>query len=96
MRAEVQHHLLLAATENPRVGEGRHSGYNLDGASASVVQSTPGEEPSFRTPGPARYGAVDDCSPDPDEDHHRNQASAFGNSSDDNGSGDGTELHLHE
>lgn len=94
MWAEVQHHLLLTTTEDHRVGEGRHSGYDFDGTSASVVETSPCEEPSVRTPGPAGDRAVYNGGPDPDEDHHRNETTTFGNSSNNNGSGDGTELHL--
>ena len=94
MRAEVEHHFLLATTEDPRVGERRHTGADLDGTSTSIVQTTPLEEPPVHVPCPACNGAVYECSPYPDKNHHGDQTATFGNGSDDNGGGDGAELHL--
>ena len=96
MRAEVKHHLLLAAAEDHRVGERGATGNNLDGTSTSVVKSTPYEEPAVRVPGPVCDGAIYDGSPQPDENHHGNETTTLSNATDDNGGGDGAELHLVE
>jgi hypothetical protein len=58
------------------------------------VHASPLEEPSVCVPGPVCDRAVHDCGPKPDEDHHRDQATAFSNATDDNGSSDSAELHL--
>lgn len=92
--AEVEHHLLLAAAKDPGIGERRKTGDNLDGTSASIVQHTPLESPAVDVPHPACNGAVYDRGPEEDEDHHGNETSAFGDTSDDNGGSDGAELHL--
>jgi hypothetical protein len=94
VRAEVEHHLLLATSENHRVGESGASGNDFDGTTASVVEPTPLEEPAVYVPGPVCDGAVYDRGPEPDEDHHGNQATALGNATDDNSSSDGAKLHL--
>jgi len=94
--AEVEHHLLLAATENHRVGEGTATGNDLDGTSTSVVESTPLEEPAVDVPGPVCNGAVYDGGPQPDEDHHGDQTTTLSNATYDNGSSDGAELHLSD
>jgi hypothetical protein len=94
MRAEVEHHLLLAATEDHRVGESAATGNNLDGTSTSVIESTPLEEPAVDVPGPVGDGAVYDGGPQPDENHHGDQTTALSNATDDNGSSDGAELQL--
>lgn len=94
MRAEVEHHLLLTATEDHRVGERAATRNDLDGSSTSVIKSTPLEEPAVDVPGPVCDGAVYDGGPQPDEDHHGNQATALSNATDNNGSSDAAELHL--
>lgn len=96
MRAEVQHHLLLTTSENHRVGEGRHSGYDFDGTSTSIVENTPLESPAVDIPNPACYGAVDNGSPEEDENHHRDKSTTFGDGSYNNGGGNGAELHLEK
>lgn len=93
--AEVEHHLLLAATEDHRVGEGSATGDDLDGSSTSIVESTPHEEPAVRVPGPVCNRAVYDGGPEPDEDHHGNKTTALSNATDDDGSSDSAELHLN-
>jgi hypothetical protein len=94
VRTEVKHHLLLAATEDHRVGEGTATGNDLDGSSTSVVESTPLEEPAVDVPGPVCDGAVYDGGPQPDEDHHGDKTTALSNATDDDGSSDSAELHL--
>lgn len=94
MGSEVEHHLLLTTSKNPRVGEGGQTRDDLDGASSGVIETTPLEEPSIDVPGPARDRAVYNCSPEPDEDHHGYQSTALGDGTNDNRSGDGAELHL--
>lgn len=94
MRAEVEHHLLLATPKHHGVGESGATRDDLDGAATGVVQTPPLEEPSIRIPGPIGHGAVYDCGPKPDEDHHGDQTTAFCYTAHDNGSRDGTELHL--
>jgi len=92
--AEVEHHLLLAASEDHRVGEGGTSRNDLDRATTGVIKTTPHEKPAVCVPCPACDGAVYDCGPEPDEDHHRDQATALSNATDDNGGGDTAKLHL--
>jgi hypothetical protein len=92
--AKVEHHLLLATSEDHGVSQSGASRNNFDGAATGVVESTPLEEPSVDVPSPVCDGAVYDCGPEPDEDHHGDQATALGNTTDDNGSSDGAELHL--
>lgn len=94
VRAEVEHHLLLAASQNHGVCESRQTGNDFDRTSTSIVEHSPLESPSVNVPHPACDRAVYDSGPAEDENHHGNQASAFGDTSDDNGSGDGAELHL--
>jgi hypothetical protein len=94
VRAEVEHHLLLATSEDHRVGQSGTSGNDFDRATTGIVESTPLEEPSVYVPGPVCDGAVYDRGPEPNEDHHGNQATALGNATDDNSSSDGAELHL--
>jgi len=94
VRTEVEHHLFLSASKDHGVGEGAATRDNLDRASTSIVESTPCEEPAVGIPGPVCDGAVYDRGPEPDKDHHRDQAAALGNATDDNGSGNTAELHL--
>lgn len=94
MRAKVKHHLLLAASKNHGVGQSCASRDDFDGTAASIVESTPHEEPAIGVPGPVSDGTVYDCGPEPDEDHHGNQATALSNAADDNGSSNSAELHL--
>ena len=96
VRAEVEHHLLLAATEDHRVGEGGATGNNLDGSSTSVIEASPLEEPAVCVPGPVCDGAVYDGGPEPNEDHHGNKTTALSNATDDDSSSNGAELHLFD
>lgn len=96
MWAEVEHHLLLSTSENHGVGERRHTRNDLDGSTTCVVQDTPAEGPTTRSPYPASDGAVDEGSPDEGEDEERHEAAALSDSACDNGGGDGAELHLVE
>lgn len=96
MRAEVEHHLLLTASENHGVGESGASRNNLDGAATSVIKTSPLEEPSIYVPGPVCNRTVYDRGPEPDKDHHRDQATALSNTANNNGGGDTAELHLRE
>lgn len=96
VRTEVHHHLLVASAENPRVGEGRHTGADLDGDTASVIEDTVLETPSVGVPDPVGERAVDEGSPAKDEDHGGNDTATFGDGSDSESSCDGTEHHLVE
>ena len=94
MRAEVEHHLLLAPSENPRIGKCGQTRADFDRTSTSIVQTSPLEEPSVDVPCPAGERAVYNGSPAPDEDHHGDEATTLSDTTDDDSSGDGTELHL--
>jgi len=96
VRAEVEHHLLLATSEDHGVGERRHARNDLDGSATGVVKNTPAEGPTTRSPHPAGDRAVDECSPDEDEDEERHEATALSDGTCDNGGSDGAELHLVE
>jgi hypothetical protein len=96
VRTEVEHHLFLASSENHRVGKSRHTRTDFDGTTSSVVEDTPLVGPSVSTPNPASDGAVDESGPEEDEDHARNQTTTLSDGTNDNGSGNSTELHLYE
>lgn len=70
MRAEVEHHLLLATSEDHRVGQSCATRDDLDGTTTSVIEATPCEEPAVCVPSPVCDRAVYDRGPEPDEDHH--------------------------
>jgi hypothetical protein len=92
--AEVEHHLLLATSENHRVSQSGATRDDLDGTTTSVVKATPLEEPAVYVPGPVCDGAVYDCGPKPDKYHHGNKTTTFGNATNDNSSSYSAELHL--
>lgn len=94
MRSEVEHHFLLAPSEDPRVCESTQTGTDLDRPTAGVVQNSPFECPSVDIPWPTRHRCVYDCGPDEDEDHHWDETATLGARTDDDSSGDGAELHL--
>lgn len=96
MWAEVEHHLLLTTSEDHGVGERRHTGNDFDGSATSVVEDTPAEGPTARSPYPTSDGAVDEGGPDECEDEERHEAATLCDSACDNGGGDGAELHLVE
>lgn len=96
VRAEVHHHLLVSSTEDPRVGERRHAGADLDGDTASVVKDTVLETPAVRVPDPVGERAVDESGPEEDEDHAGNDATSLSDGADSKGTGDGAEHHLVE
>lgn len=96
MGAEVEHHLFLATSEDHGVGQRCASRDNLDGTTTGVIKTTPHEEPAVDVPGPVCDGAVYDSGPEPDEDHHGDQATALSNTTDDDGSSDGAELQLED
>lgn len=96
VRAEVHHHLLVAAAEDPRVGQSRHTGTDLDGDTTSVVEDTVLETPAVGVPHPVSERAVDEGGPAEDEDHARNDATALGNGTDREGTSDSAEHHLVE
>lgn len=96
VRAEVEHHLLLATAENHRVGKRRHTRNDLDGSAAGVVENAPAEGPTARSPNPTCDRAVDECGPDEGEDEERHEAATLSDSACNNGGGDGAELHLVE
>lgn len=92
--AKVEHHLLVAATKDPGVSESRHSGADFDGTAASIVKHTILESPAIGAPSPISDGAVNECGPEEDENHSRDDATTLGSGSDHECGGDGTELHL--
>lgn len=96
MRAEVHHHPLVAATQHPRVGEGRHAGPNLDGDSAGVVEHAVLITPAVGVPHPVRKRAVDQRGPEEGEDHAGDDAPPLGDGADCQGGGDGAKHHLVE
>lgn len=96
MRAEVQHHLLIAASEDPRVGQRRHSGTDLDGATTGVVEHAVLEGPAIGIPNPVGQRAVDNGGPKESEDHGGDDTTALSRGSDHQGCGDTAELHLVE
>jgi hypothetical protein len=93
---EVEHHLLLATSENHGVGERRHTRSNLDGSATGVVEDTPAEGPAARSPHPTGDRAVDKGGPDEDENEERHEAAALSDGACDNCGRDGAELHLVE
>lgn len=93
---EVEHHLLLASTENHGVGKCRHTRGNFDGTTSGVVEHSPLEGPSVGIPHPVGNRAVHDGGPAEDENHCRHDAAALGDGTHDNGSGNGGELQLVE
>jgi hypothetical protein len=95
VRTEVEHHLFLASSENHRVGKSRHTRTDFDGTASCVIEDTPLEGPSVGTPNPASDRAVDESSPEEDEDHAGNQATTLSDGTNDNGSSNSTELHLY-
>lgn len=96
MRAEVHHHLLVAAAEDPGVGQGGHTGTDLDGDTASVVKDAVLEAPAVGVPDPVGKRAVDDGGPEENEDHAGNDATTLSDSADGEGGSDTAEHHLVE
>lgn len=96
MRTEVEHHSLVATAKNPRVGESRHAGTNLDGAASGVIENTVLEGPAVGVPGPAGDGSVDEGGPEEDEDHAGNDSAALGGGTSSEGGSNGAEHHLVE
>lgn len=94
MGAEVEHHLLVAPAEHPRVGERRKTGADLDGPAAGVVENAVVEGPSVDVPHPAGERAVDEGGPEEDEDHGREHAAALRDGADHKGCRDSAEHHL--
>ena len=96
MRAEVEHHLLLAAAEHHRVRERRHARADLDGPAARVVHHAVQEAPARRVPGPACDRAVHERGPQERPDHGGHEPASLGHGPDGDGAGDHAELHLGE
>lgn len=94
VRAEVEHHLLLALAEDHAVGEGGAAGGDLDGAAAGVVEHAVLVGPAVGVPDPAGDGTVDEGCPPEGEDHGGDEAAALGDGAHDDGGGDGAEHHL--
>lgn len=94
MRPEVEHHLLVAAAENPRVGQSGQAGADLDGSTSSVVENTVVEGPPVNIPNPAGEGAVYERGPEEDEDHSGKHATSLGDRADDESCGYSAEHHL--
>ncbi len=91
---EVEHHLLVAAAEDPRVGEGGDAGADLDGPAAGVVEHAVLESPAVDVPDPAGERAVDEGGPEEGEDHGGDDAAALRGAADNEGGGNGAEHHL--
>lgn len=96
MRPEVEHHLLLAPAEDPRIGESGQTGANLDGAAAGVVKDAPVEGPAVDVPHPVCQRAVDERQPEEAEDHGGEHAAALRHGADHEGAGHRGEHHLVE
>lgn len=96
VRAEVEHHLLLALAEHKRVGEHGHAGGDLDGPAAGVVHDAVHEAPAVGIPGPAGDGVVDDRGPAEGPDEEGQDTAALGHGAYLDGGCDGAELHLVE
>lgn len=94
MRAEVEHHLLLTTSEDHGVGQSAATGGDFDRASTSVIETTPRKKPAIDIPRPVCDRAVYDGGPEPDEDHHGNQATALGDGTDNDSRRDTAKLHL--
>lgn len=96
VRAEVHHHLLVTSAEDPGVGESRHAGTDLDGDTTGVVEDAVLEGPAVGVPNPVCERAVDEGSPEEDEDHAGNDAATLSNGADGKRTSDGAEHHLVE
>lgn len=96
VRAEVHHHLLVTAAENPRVGESGHTRANLDGNTAGIVENAVDETPTTGVPDPVCERAVNESGPEEDENHARNNTASLSNSTDGKSSSDSAEHHLVE
>lgn len=94
MRSEVEHHLLVAAAEYPRVRKCRHTGADLDRTTSGVIQNAVVEGPPVNVPGPAREGAIYNCGPEEYEYHGREYTTALGDSTSHEGCSDTAEHHL--
>lgn len=94
VRTEVEHHLLVTAAEDPRISQSRDTGSDFDGTTTSIIHHSVLESPSIDVPSPAAQRAVDQCRPDEDEDHCRDNATTFGGGSNNEGCGYAEELHL--
>ena len=96
VRAEVHHHLLVAAAKDPRVGQRGNTGSDLDRNSSSIIEDAVLEAPAVGVPDPVGQGAVDQGGPAKDEDHGRDDTTALGDGTNSQGCGDGAEHHLVE
>lgn len=94
MRSKIDHHLLLTSAEDHGVGKSGHARADFDGPSTGVIHDPVVEAPSIDVPCPASDGAVYDRSPEEQEDHERENSTSLGDTSGNNSSGGGTELHL--
>lgn len=96
MRSEVEHHLLMSTAKNPRIGERRQTGANLDGTTSSIVQDTIVVRPPIDVPDPTGEGAVDESSPEENEDHGREHATTFCHRTNDESGCHTAEHHLEK
>jgi len=97
VRAEVEHHAFLPATEDHRIGQGSETGANLNGPATGVIHNTVLVRPAVDVPGPAGQRAVDDRGPYESKDHSWEKATALSDSSHDDSCSNAAELHLkHE
>ena len=94
VRTEVEHHLLVTSAKNPRISQSRNTGTDLDGATTSIIHYSVLKGPAVHVPSPAAERAIDQCRPDKNEDHCRNNATPFGGGSNNQGCGYAEELHL--
>lgn len=92
MRSEVQHHFLLAFSENQGVCERRETRSDFDRSTSGVVQDSIIECPPVDVPYPASNRAVYKCGPEENEHQCRNQTSALGNGPHYDSSSNSTEL----
>jgi len=92
--AEVQHHLLLSASQNHRVGQCRQTRADFDGPAAGVIEHTVLVTPPVDVPRPAGNGTVNEGRPEEDEDHHGDQTTSFGDGAHNDCGRGGAELHL--
>lgn len=94
MGAEVHHHALVAAAEDPGVGERGDTGANLDGDTAGIVEDAVLEAPAVGVPDPVGERAVDESGPEEGEDHAGDDTATLGDGADGEGGSDGAEHHL--
>ena len=94
MGSEIYHHSFLPFAEDQAVSESAHSGADFDRPSTRVVHNAILKGPAVGTPDPVCDRAVDEGSPEENEDHHWHNASSLSNGAHDDGGCGSAELHL--